>query len=131
MEVTKVFEKYLGTSEADRRALEAERAIALVTERLLAEMRKQSVSKAELARRLGKSKSFVSATLDGSRNLTLRTLTHIAYVLGLKVAFELRKEDPQPKKMGQILFFANYQAQPNGEYSTSVGGSAVAVHGAE
>lgn len=121
MEVTKAFEKYLGKSQADKRALEAERLIVGVTERILAEMRKQDLSKAELARRLGKSKSFVSATLDGSRNLTLRTLANIAFALGLKVEFKLNKASSDEKHPAKVYFFAAHQ--PSDDYHTSVGRS--------
>ena len=96
MSAKDVFHKRLGTSEADKKALEAERLIVAVTERILLMMRRENFSKAELARRLGKSKSFVSATLDGSRNLTLRTLSSIAYALNLRVDVTIERQNAQP-----------------------------------
>lgn len=100
-DVTEVFRKYLGDSEADKQALEAERLIVDVTEDILREMDRRGVKKVDLARKLHKSKSFVSSTLDGSRNLTLRTLSQIAYVLGLKARVQF------------IDHAENYAAYPN------------------
>jgi hypothetical protein len=40
------------------------------------------ISRTELAKRLGKSKGFVTQVLAGDRNMTLRTLADLGYVLG-------------------------------------------------
>lgn len=49
-------------------------------------MRKENVSKAELARRLKKSRAYVTKILQGNANFTLDTLVRIAKVLGYKFA---------------------------------------------
>lgn len=51
-------------------------------------MERQGVSKAELARRLGKSRAYVTQLLRGSTNLTVRTLAEVAYALGAEVKLE-------------------------------------------
>ncbi len=56
-----------------------------VSEDILVAMEDQEVSKKELARRLGKSASYVTQLLSGSRNMTLGSLSDISLSLGLKV----------------------------------------------
>lgn len=48
-------------------------------------MEEQKVSRAELARRLGRSRAYVTQMLRGTTNLTLRTLAEVAYALGAEV----------------------------------------------
>jgi transcriptional regulator with XRE-family HTH domain len=58
---------------------------ALVTDaaELVAQLMKtQGVSKAELARRLGKSRAWVTQLLSGKANMTLRTFADVVYLLG-------------------------------------------------
>lgn len=49
-------------------------------------MKKEGVKKAELARRLGKSRAYVTKILQGNANFTLDTLVQIARALGYKFA---------------------------------------------
>jgi len=76
--------KYIGDSEAAARAMAHEKLIVDVTQDLLLCMERDGVSMAALGRKLNKSRAFISATLDGSRNMTLRTLSGIAHALGLR-----------------------------------------------
>jgi len=48
-------------------------------------MEEQGVKKAELARRLGKSRAWVTQLLSGEANMTIRTFAELAYVLGAEV----------------------------------------------
>lgn len=59
-------------------------------------MTEQGVSKAALARRLGKSRAYVTQTLAGDRNMTLRTLASFADALGADatIAIEPRQQPP-------------------------------------
>ncbi len=52
------------------------------TERICELMDKHDISRAELARRLGKSRAYVTRMLNGQPNMTLKTLTQIAVALG-------------------------------------------------
>jgi transcriptional regulator with XRE-family HTH domain len=63
-----------------------------VTEDLLIAMEDSGVSKAELARRLNKSKSRVSQMLSGEANITLRTLASMCFELGVSVDFRIGNE---------------------------------------
>lgn len=49
------------------------------------------VSKVELARRLGRSPSYVTRLLDGQRNVTLKTLVQVAHALGAQVYLHIRQ----------------------------------------
>lgn len=71
------------------RSLAEERLIADVTEALWDVMEQMDVSKTELATRLGKSKGHVSQLFSGSRNMTLRTLAEICFVLGREVTIKI------------------------------------------
>jgi len=48
-------------------------------------MRAQGVTRAELARRLGTSKAYVTKVLGGHANFTLETMSRIAFALGGRV----------------------------------------------
>ncbi|MHA2937113.1 helix-turn-helix domain-containing protein [Vibrio sp. RC27] len=71
-------------SDAEERAYAREDLVFNVTEDLLVMLEDLNISKAELARRLGKSKSYVSQVLSGSRNMTLGSFSDICFALGFK-----------------------------------------------
>lgn len=71
------------------RLVRQEELILDVTERLTEALQETGVTKAELARRLGRTPGFVSQVLGGGRNLTLRTISDIAVALDLRPAFKL------------------------------------------
>ena len=52
-----------------------------VTERICGLMQQKRISRAELARRVGKSRAYITRLLNGPRNLTLRTVTQLAIAL--------------------------------------------------
>ena len=71
------------------RLVRQEELILQVTETLTQALDEAGVTKAELARRLGKSPGFVSQVFGGGRNLTLRTVADIAGALSLRPRLEL------------------------------------------
>lgn len=71
------------------RLVRQEELILEVTERLTEALQETGVTRAELARRLGRTPGFVSQVLGGGRNLTLRTIADIAVALDLRPAFKL------------------------------------------
>ncbi len=74
------------------RLLRQERLILDVTELLTEALGNSGVTRAELARRLGRTPGFVSQVLGGGRNLTLRTIADIAEALALRPSFELTSD---------------------------------------
>lgn len=68
--------------EVGEREMACERLIFNTTEDLLLAMQDANISQSELAKKMGKSKAHVCQLLDGSRNMTLKTLSDMAYALG-------------------------------------------------
>lgn len=79
------YSEFEAHSEHSRQILRQEELIVEVTEALVAALDQASVTRTELAHRLGKSKGYVSQLLGGGRNLTLRTLANVAEALGCGV----------------------------------------------
>lgn len=72
-----------------------------VTEDILVAMEDQAISKVELSRLLGTSKALITQMLNGSRNMTLRTLSDIAFVMDAEVTVTFtRKKKADSKKAG-------------------------------
>lgn len=64
---------------------EQERLLVEAAEQVSAAMESAGVSKAELARRLGKTRGFITQVLSGERNMTLRTLADLASALDTRL----------------------------------------------
>ena len=56
-------------------------------------MEEQKVSRAELARRLGTSRAYVTKLLGGNANFTLQTMTKVAMALGAQVHVHVADRD--------------------------------------
>ena len=65
-------------------------------------MQEQGINKAELARRLGKSRAWVTQLLNGKANMTMRTLAELAYVLGAEVDLAVQQQ-PTKKKSESVV----------------------------
>lgn len=70
----------------------SERLIFNTTEDILLAMQDAAMNQADLAKKMGRSKSCVSQLLDGHRNLTLKTLSDITYALGAEVKLAIIKD---------------------------------------
>jgi transcriptional regulator with XRE-family HTH domain len=75
----------IAATEEGRRLLQQEGAILEVTELICELMEKKRVSRSELARRLGKTKGYVTQLLDGETNMTLRTIADVFTALGTEL----------------------------------------------
>jgi len=71
-------------SVAEDRAFAREELVYNVTEDILVALEDMDVNKKELARRLGRSGSYVTQILSGARNMTLGSLSDICFALGIK-----------------------------------------------
>ncbi|MDQ2324569.1 helix-turn-helix transcriptional regulator [Citrobacter koseri] len=78
--------------EVSERELACERLLFNTSEDILLAMQDSGVSCAELAKRLGKSKAHVSQLLNGTRNMTLRTLADISYVINCEIKITIMKD---------------------------------------
>jgi transcriptional regulator with XRE-family HTH domain len=76
-------------SPSDERAYLAERLIIDVTESLEKQLRAGGMSRSSVAKKLGKTPALVSQLLHGTRNMTLRTLSDLAWAAGRQVRIEL------------------------------------------
>ena len=85
MKPTQTIDEWIQESEENKKAFFREEFILDVTEAVCEHMEEHGINRAQLAERLGKSKSMVSQLLNGYRNMTLGTLADIAYALDLKV----------------------------------------------
>ena len=86
------YEIFEQSSDHNRRLLREEELILEVTEAVSVVMEKEGISKAQLAKRLGKTKGFISQLLSGGRNLTLRTLAGLVDALGYRVTITVSKD---------------------------------------
>ena len=82
-----------------RRLFTAEALVAETAEAIAKSMAEQRVSKADLARRLNKSRAWVTQLLGGKANMTVRTLAEVVYALDGEV--KLRIQTPSWKIAGK------------------------------
>jgi len=85
----------------------AEGSIVEFTEALWARMEEEKVSRAELARRLGTSKAYVTKVLGGNANFTLYSLAKLALAVGGKVRVSIEPivpvgRKPRPQKLASV-----------------------------
>jgi transcriptional regulator with XRE-family HTH domain len=78
-------------------AYQIDRLKVEISERIYDAMKAQGVSNAELARRLGKSRAYVTKLLRGTTNFTLESLVRIGRALSCEVEFELLSKAPKAK----------------------------------
>ena len=86
------FERFESGSARRRRLLREEQLIVQVAEMLVELLERESVTRAELGRRLGKSKGFISQILAGDKNLTLRTVSDVCDALGFRAQLEASRD---------------------------------------
>lgn len=77
--------KKKSTDLAGMRLEKQEQLLFDATELISRAMVQQNVSKSELAKRIGKSKAYVTQVLGGQTNMTLRTLSDLADALGYDI----------------------------------------------
>ncbi|WP_241569166.1 MULTISPECIES: helix-turn-helix domain-containing protein [Rosenbergiella] len=82
----------------------SEELIFNVTEDILLAMQDTGFTQSQLANALGKSKAHVSSLLNGTRNMTLKTLSDINFVLGTEIKVKITHEgrDVSMPVLGEI-----------------------------
>ena len=73
------------------RLLAQEETILEASEAIWEKALATKLNKDKLARRLGRTPAFVTQTLDGTRNMTLRTLADYAHIMNCKVRITLEE----------------------------------------
>ena len=78
-----------------------EAAILDTTELICALMKEAGISRSELATRMGTTKSNITQILDGSRNMTIRTVSDVMTHLGheFKASCKAREDKPESSKL--------------------------------
>lgn len=80
------------------RLMAQENFIMEVTETFCDILESENVKRNKLAELLGKTKGYVSQILGGGRNLTLRTMSDIAFILGYKINIKFVKRSKNIRK---------------------------------
>lgn len=73
--------------------LALERVLIDVTEQIAVAMEEKSVSRKELAKRMGVKPPMITRLLNGPENMTLRTLMRVAYALDIVIEVNLGHPD--------------------------------------
>jgi len=106
----------LMTSDEDKRLYAEEGFILDCTERVCELMKQKNISQTELANRMGVKKSNVSRMLDGHRNLTIRTLAHMLFVLDSEARIQvnpLREDKLGPEENQWLTLRPDYTVTIN------------------
>lgn len=90
-------EHQTGTPEA-RREYEQERLVVWATDALYEAMEEAGLSKAELAKRIGTSRAYVTQAFSGTRNMTLRTLADFAWACDSRFVVSI-----EPLRTGEFV----------------------------
>jgi transcriptional regulator with XRE-family HTH domain len=104
------FNKLLDTYEDDVE-FRTEELILDFTERIVAKMEEKGISRAELSRKLGVSKAFITNLLNGNPNLTIKTMVSIADALESRLNLDIYPKGFKPKN---FYLFENQKISPEG-----------------
>jgi plasmid maintenance system antidote protein VapI len=81
------FVKKVVSTEMGKRGFNRERAMLELTELICEVMEREGVTRAELARRMGRSKGFVTRLLDGRANIMIRLVADVFTALEQEIQF--------------------------------------------
>lgn len=112
-------------TKIEDRTFEEESLILEATEMIEMLLERKDISRADLARSLGKSRAYVSQVMSGDRNMTLRTLAHLAYELGFRVRVEeeslATKWVPKSGKAAEPRLIHSAPTRDHGDHVTRFG----------
>jgi transcriptional regulator with XRE-family HTH domain len=96
-----------------------EEALILLNEEICAIMEEKGISRSELARRLGKTRAYVTKILNGVPNLTIETLTRISLALGAKLEIKMTplSESIEEEHVPMVNESGNYEMSPRETFS--------------
>ena len=103
------------------RLYQQERAIQELTDLVCELMDEQGVSRSKLAKRLGRTKGYITQLLDGRANMTVRTISDVFTALDRAVHFQ---EGPVSATISPSPTITLYEdadwGQPEAEWPTNV-----------
>ena len=102
------FESKLSRFENDLEFLTGEKILDF-NEKLVNIMQENGVNRAELAKRLGVSRPFVTKLLNGNPNMTIKTMVHLAHVINCNLHLDICPKYVQPKTLCVIPNSDNYK----------------------
>lgn len=82
-----------------RRLYAIEGLVADAAELVARLMKEQNLTKADLARRLGKSRAWITQLLSGRANMTIRTFAEVVHALGAEVTLSARAQVAEHTRM--------------------------------
>ena len=86
------FDEHEVNADGHGKAYASEELTFNVTEDLLIIMEDKDLTKSDLAEKLGKTKSYVSQLLSGSKNMTLKTMSDVCFALGVKPVVDIQDQ---------------------------------------
>jgi transcriptional regulator with XRE-family HTH domain len=92
MENKSLYDNYIEDPEF-KRLMAQEDLIMEVTEGFCEILVENDIKRKKLAELMGRTKGYISQLLNGSRNITLRSLADIAFCLGYKAKVQFVEED--------------------------------------
>ncbi|HEY2784588.1 MAG TPA: hypothetical protein VGJ05_06385 [Fimbriiglobus sp.] len=118
-------EEFVDNSD-NMRLFQQERAIYEITTHLEECMRVMSISRSDLAKRLGKSRGWVTQLLDGDANKTIRTVADAFAVIGLEFKayskpIQISNTDPGSITSNSSPLPVEVSFSPSGEASFKFG----------
>jgi transcriptional regulator with XRE-family HTH domain len=87
-----------GSSDEARRFHESDRLAVWTMDEIAGLMDEKNVSKADLARKIGTSRSYVTQLFSGSKNPTLATVADLAWALGFRAYVKF-----EPLRTGEFM----------------------------
>jgi transcriptional regulator with XRE-family HTH domain len=78
-----------------------------LTEQICEIMEAKGISRADLARKLDKSRAWVTKVLRGDQNLTLKTVVDVFWELGYRIEFESHPKMPSWSEWGEYESYSS------------------------
>lgn len=86
---------------------------------ILTYMKEKGISKADLARKLGKSRASVSQMFNKTPNLTIKKMTEIADAVGVEVKIQIKDFEKNKREKSDIYMTERYKTSVRENNGTS------------
>ena len=73
-----------------------------LNEKISFEMKNQGINRSDLAKKLGVSKAFITKLLNGTPNLTIKTMAAVSKALNCSLAIDLTRNEAASKDIYHI-----------------------------